>query len=240
MPDLKKDFNLTHEDGFTSLMIADSDFETVAETRKGKDGETVQTGVTKRVFHYRVSQSSVDKGEGAITVMPDGSTAITREVKIMIRDQNEEAIKAKREAARWANFGKDFRRFCGLSKSAKAVDVADKLTRQDVENFCNGLRKVKGYFYHDLPEATQEAVTKAYSDLLKKEREAKPKQPTLAQLAELAALAAAEGKALGQDWMEAFEQAKAQAAKMKAGKAAKAASAVPASNEVELTEQGND
>ena len=87
MPDIKKDFNLVHEDGFTSLMIADSDFDTIAETRKGKDGETVATGITKRVFHYRVSQSSVDKGEGAITMMPDGSTAITREVKIVIRDR---------------------------------------------------------------------------------------------------------------------------------------------------------
>lgn len=94
---------------------------------------------------------------------------------------------------------KDFRRFAGLGRSNKAVDERDKLTRQDVENFCNGLRKVKGYFYHDLPQATQEAVTKAYSDLLKKEQQAKPKQPTLAQLAELAALAAIEGKSLGQD-----------------------------------------
>lgn len=236
MPDLKKDFNLTHEDGFTSLMIADSDFDTIAETRKGKDGETVATGITKRVFHYRVSQSSVDKGEGAITVKPDGSTAVTREVKIVIRDQNEEAIKAKREAARWSNFAKDFRRFCGLSKSAKAVDSGDKLTRQDVENFANGLRKVKGYFFHDLPQSAQEAVTKAYSDLLKKEQQAKPKQPTLAQLAELAALAAIEGKSLGQDWMQAYEAAKAKAAQLQKGKAAKAAKPV----EVQLTEQGND
>ncbi len=240
MPDLKKDFNLTHDDGFTSLLIADSDFDTVAETRKNKDGETVETGIVKRVFHYRVSQSSVDKGEGAIAVKPDGSTAIMREVKVIIRDQNEEAIKAKREAARWSNFGKDFRRFCGLSKSAKKVDAADALTRQDVENFANGLRKVKGLFFHELPQSAQDAVTRAYADLLKKEREAKPKPPTLAQLAELAALAAAEGKALGQDWMEAFEQAKAQAAKMKAGKAAKAASVATASDEVELTEQGID
>ena len=236
MPDLKKDFNLTHEDGFTSLMIADSDFETVAETRKGKDGETVQTGIMKRVFHYRVSQSSVDKGEGAITVKPDGSTAVTREVKIVIRDQNEEAIKAKREAARWSNFAKDFRRFCGLSRSAKAVDSGDKLTRQDVENFCNGLRKVKGYFYHDLPQATQEAVTKAYSDLLKKEQQAKPKPASFAQLAELAARAALEGIQLGQEWMEEYEKAKAKAAQLQKGKAAKAAKPV----EVQLTEQGND
>lgn len=240
MPDLKKDFNLEHSDGFTSLMIADSDFDVVAETRKNKDGEVVETGISKRVFHYRVSQSSVDKGEGAIAVKPDGTTAVMREVKVIIRDQSEAALREKREAARWSNFGKDFRRFCGLSKSTKKIDAADALTRQDVENFCNGFRKVKGKFFQELPQSAQDAVTKAYADLLKKEREAKPKLPSLAQLAELAALAQLEGKPLGQDWMEAFEKAKAQASKMKAGKAAKAAPAATVSEDVELTEQGID
>lgn len=233
MPDLKKDFQLTHSDGFATLMIADEDFDVTALTRKDKEGNQVATGVTQRVFHYRVGQASVDKGEGAVVVAPDGSTRLTREVKVVIKDSDEAAIAAKREANRWKDFGKDFRRFAGLSKSAKAVDAADKLTRQDVENFCNGLRKVKGKFYHELPESAQAAVTQAYADLLKKEREAKPKLPTLAQLAELAAIAATEGKALGQEWMEAFEAAKAAAAKREAGKAAKAAKPV----EPELTEQ---
>lgn len=240
MPDLKKDFNLEHSDGFTSLMIADSDFDVVAETRKNKDGETVETGISKRVFHYRVSQSSVDKGEGAIAVKPDGSTAVMREVKVIIRDQSEAALREKREASRWSNFGKDFRRFCGLSKSAKVVDAADKLTTQDVANFCNEFRKVKGYFFADLPKSAQDAVTKAYEDLLKREREAKPKVPTMAQLLELAVLAKQNGTELGDDWLRAVEQVKAQASKMKAGKAAKAAPAATASEDVELTEQGID
>lgn len=235
MPDKIKDLDLQFIDGETVLRLADHLFDVTKETRT-KDGQTVETGVTKRVYHYSVTASSVDAGKGAVTVKPDGSTAVTREVKVIIRDQDEAAIKAKREAARWSNFGKDFRRFCGLSKSAKVIDPADKLTRQDVENFCNGLRKVKGHFYHDLPKAAQEAVTRAYSDLLRKEQEAKPKQPTLAQLAELAALAAIEGKSLGQDWMQAYEAAKAKAAQLQKGRAARAAQ--PA--EVELTEQGID
>lgn len=219
----------------------DASFITVKDlTRKDADGNQKPTGQRQLEYLFRKTKAQVDNGEGIKVANPDGTVDVYSEIKFVGKRYDEAAISAKREAARWSNFGKDFRRFCGLSRSAKKVDAADALTRQDVENFANGLRKVKGLFFHELPQSAQDAVTKAYSDLLKKEREAKPKPPTLAQLAELAALAAAEGKALGQDWMEAFEQAKAQAAKMKAGKAAKAASVATASDEVELTEQGID
>jgi len=232
MADLVKDFTLTHDDGFTSLLIADTDFDQVAETRKDKDGNIVETGVTKRTFHYRVSQSSIDKGEGAVAVR-DGEARVMREIKVVMRDVDESALSAKREALRWSNFAKDFRRFAGLSKSAKAIDAGDKLTQKDVENFINGFRKVKGKFYEELPKATQDAVTKAYSDLLKKANSAAAKLPTMAQLAELAAEAAAQGVPLGDDWHKAYEAAKAKAAKLREGKAKNAA--LPASKE--LTEQ---
>lgn len=96
MPDKIKDLDLQFEDGQTVLRLADHLFDVTKETRT-KDGQTVETGVTKRVYHYSVTAASVDAGKGAVTVKPDGSTAVTREVKVIIRDQDEAAIKEKRE-----------------------------------------------------------------------------------------------------------------------------------------------
>ena len=219
----------------------DAGFITVKDlTRKDADGNQKPTGQRQLEYLFRKTKAQIDNGEGIKVANPDGTVDVYSEIKFVGKRYDEAAIKEKREASRWSNFGKDFRRFAGLSKSAKAVDQADKLTTQDVANFCNGFRKVKGYFFADLPQSAQDAVTKAYADLLKKEREAKPKVPSMEQLLELAVLAKQNGTELGDDWLQAVEQVKARASKMKAGKAAKAAPAATASEEVELTEQGID
>ena len=232
MADLIKDLDVIRQDGMTVISLSDGDFETIAETRKGKDGEQVATGVTKRVFHYRIGVKAVENGEGATMVMPDGSTGVVRELKITERITDAAALQEKRDANRWKNFAQDFRRFAGLGSSKKAVAESDRLTQKDVENFMNGFRKVKGHFFEDLPTATRELVEKAYSDLLKK-NSGKTSMPTMSQLAEMAALAAANGTPLGEDWHTAFEAAKAKAARLSKGKAAKAAQ--PSAEE--MTEQ---
>ena len=232
MADLIKDVSVIRQDGMTVFSLADDDFETVAETRKNKDGEQVATGITKRVFHYRIGVKAVENGEGATMVMPDGSTGIVRELKVTERITDAAALQSKREANQWKTFAQDFRRFAGLGNSKKAVSESDRLTQKDVENFMNGLRKVKGKFFEELPEATRSLVEKAYSDLLKK-NSGKTSMPTMSQLAEMAALAAANGTPLGEDWHTAFEAAKAKAARLSKGKAAKAAQ--PSAEE--MTEQ---
>jgi len=219
-------------DGQTAITVNDADFETVAETRKGKDGQAVETGVIKRTFIQRANAKQLIDGEAVSMVLPDGQVALVRELRITERYVSAAKIEAENANKRFDNLVKDLRRFVGLSKSAKPVSASDKLTSKDIENWMNGLRKIKGYHFDELPSEFRDKASKVYADSIKKTG-AKP--PTMAQLAELAAMAAENGTPLSDEWHQAFEAAKARAARLGKGKAAKAASA-----EVELTEQGID
>lgn len=221
-----QDLGLMRRDGFTEYTLNDEDFTTTAETRKGKDGEQVATGVTKRVFVYRKTASELSNGEGATAVLPDGKAAVVRELRITERYLDADAIAAKNEADRVKNMVSNLRRYLGLSKSKKAVAERDKLTPQDVANWMNGHRQLFGKVFDTLPTATQEAVSKVYADSIKT---AKPKPATLAQLTELAMLAAENGTPLSDEWHEQYNAIKARQAKQRKTAAA----------EVVLTEQSD-
>lgn len=219
-------------DGQTAITVADDDFTQVAETRKTKDGQHVETGVIKRTFIQRANAKQLIDGEAVSMVLPTGETALIRELRITERYVSADQIARENATKRFENLIKDIRRFVGLSKSAKPVSASDKLTSKDLENWMNGLRKVKGYHFEELPADVQEKASKVYADSIKKTAS---KPATLMQLAEMAALAAENGTPLGDDWHKEFEAAKARASRLGKGKAAKAVEP-----EVELSEQGID
>lgn len=224
-----QDLGLMRRDGFTEYTLNDADFTTTEETRKSKDGEIVTTGVTKRVFVYRVNNTQLKDGEGATAVLPNGEAAVVRELRITERYLSKDARDAAVEADRVKNMVGNLRRYLGLSKSTKVVADRDKLTPQDVANWMNGNRQLFGKVFDTLPTATQEAVSKVYADSIKMP---KSKAPTMSQLAEMAALAAENGTPLSAEWHEQYNAIKARAAKLQKGKAVEP--------EVILTEQGND
>jgi len=222
-----QDLGLMRRDGFTEYTLNDSDFITTAETRKGKDGQVIETGVTKRTFLFRKTNKEIADGEGTAVVLPDGKAATVREIRIIERYLDADAVAARNEADRVKNMVSNLRRYLGLSKSTKKVDERDKLTPQDVANWMNGDRQLFGKVFDTLPTATQDSVSKVYAESIKT---TKPKPATLAQLTELAMLAAENGTPLSAEWHEQYNAIKARQVKQRK----------TAEPEVVLTEQGND
>lgn len=222
---------IIRRDGLTEIAVDDAAFTTVAETRKDKDGQHIETGVTKRTFIQRANAKQLVDGEAVSMVLPTGEVALIRELRITERYVSASQMEKEGAAKRFENLIKDVRRFVGLSKSNKAVSESDKLTPKDLENWMNGLRKVKGYHFEELPADVQEKAGKVYADSIKK---AASKPATLLQLAEMAALAAENGTPLGDDWHKEFEAAKVRASRLGKGKAK------PVEVVEELAEQGQD
>lgn len=228
---MQQDLGLMRRDGFTEYTLNDEDFVTTAETRKGKDGQIIETGVTKRVFVFKKTNTEIANGEGTAVVLPDGKAATVREVRITERYLDSDAIAARNEADRVKNMVSNLRRYLGLSKSTKVVAESDKLTSQDVANWMNGDRQLFGKVFDTLPTATKDSVSKVYAESIKV---AKPKRPTDAQWAEMFAMAAENGHKITDEQLADYAKYRAEKAaklaKMKAGKA---------TTEVALTEQSD-
>lgn len=130
------------------------------QTRKNKDGEPVETGVTVYKLKYGETAKAVLEGAGIVIANPDGSAANMHKLALTWEQRDEAALKAKRDAEGVATFLKLVRRRCGLSTSKQKVDDRDKLELSDLRDWVAGKRTVIKRQFADLSAEAQAEVRK--------------------------------------------------------------------------------
>lgn len=223
------DLGIIRADGQTMYQVCDDDYTVTRETRKGKDGQYVETGIVKRMLTVKSTVKQAMDGECQVVVLPDGSSGLVRELRITERVMDAAQVAAEREAKALDRIVPEVRKRLGLSKSKQAVSDRDKLTDAMLGEWMMAKRQVMGKDWEPLPQKVKEGVIKARSEAAGKAgRVNKPASPTEVMKSLAAAL---ESKGLLDDESKRqveellARQAKARAARVK--------------EESELTEQSD-
>jgi hypothetical protein len=166
---------ITRQDGFTNIVLADESFERGIRLSKGEP-----TGVGYRKYTFTVK---TDKLESAPRVdTPEGVVAI-KKLTVLEETVDPAAIARKAEAKRFRNLAVSIRKRTVLVGKAKFEELAERerLTVGELTDWADGKVKVNGYDFAALPEETQGKIAKVIEEL--RERETKPVKASATQKA---------------------------------------------------------
>lgn len=231
------DLGIIRADGQTMYQVCDDDYTVTRETRKGKDGQYVETGIVKRVLTVKSTVKQAMDGECQVVVLPDGSSGLVRELRITERVMDAAQVAAEREARALDRIVPEVRQRLGLSKSKQPVSDRDKLTDAMLGEWMMAKRQVMGKDWEPLPQKVKKGVIKARNEAAGKAgRVNKPASPTEVMKSLAAAL---ESKGLLDD--ESKRQVQELLARQERARASKAApkAAPKADTDVELSEQSD-
>lgn len=235
-----KGFQLTQQDGQTSITLDTDQLDTLARVRNGQ-----ATGMVAHKFAFTSTQKEADAGLTPRMVTEDGQVLLVRKVSVIYETQTAEKAASQAEAKWGRGIIASLRKRTGLTKGKVQVTDSERISLAELQEWIDGDRTIDYRTFDALPEETQRKVIQVRDELATGKPPAKARVSAAAQMAALWDIGAYSqmlaGGVIDQAAYDVAEASvKAYKAQMAAQAAKKAAPALIVEEGAELTEQGQD